>query len=168
MTSGAWIAAGAVLALLAGGLLVAGGNRLRRSFGLGKGLTVALDNVTLTSPRYGLRCRMDRMIRAGRIVTPEEWKSALIVRPWHRAQIGVDFLLIEDQMGVKPSHGFIVCGDGARHRIDNTDELRAWVLELAGQIRAARANVMQPMPVNPKPGQCPPCGQRSNCGQAQL
>jgi hypothetical protein len=37
--------------------------------------------------------------------------------------------------------GVIVCGDGTRHRVENTDELRAWVLDLAGQIRAARAAV---------------------------
>ena len=59
---------------------------------------------------------------------------------WHRAQLGVYFLLIEDQLGVRPTHGFIVCGDGTRHRVENDDELRAWVLELAGQIRAARAS----------------------------
>ena len=45
------------------------------------------------------------------------------------------FLLIEEELRIRPSHGFIVCGDGTRHRIENDDELRAWVLDLAGQIR---------------------------------
>jgi CRISPR-associated exonuclease Cas4 len=89
------------------------------------------------------------------------------VWPNHKAQLGVYFLLIEDQLGVTPSHGFIVCGDGTRHRIDNSEELRAWVLDLAGQIRAARAAVMEPIPVNPNPGQCRPCGMRGHCGQAR-
>jgi CRISPR-associated exonuclease Cas4 len=79
----------------------------------------------------------------------------------------VYFLLIQDQLEVRPSHGFIVCGDGTRHRIENTEELRGWVLELVGQIRAARAAVSVPILVNPKPGQCRPCGMGENCEQAQ-
>jgi len=82
--------------------------------------------------------------------------------------MGTYFILIEDQLGVRPTHGFIVCGDGARHRIENTEELRGWVLDLAGQIRAARARVGEVIPVNPKPSQCRACGQRGNCGQARL
>jgi CRISPR-associated exonuclease Cas4 len=61
-----------------------------------------------------------------------------------------------------------VLGDGTRHRIENTSELRAYVLELAGQIRAARAVVTVPILVDPKPSQCRRCGQRGNCGQARI
>ena len=101
------------------------------------------------------------------MVVPEEWKSSRSVWPNHRAQLGVYFLLIEDQLGVKPAHGFIVCGDGTRHRVENDERLRAWVLDLAGQIRTARAAVAVPIPVNPNPHQCRPCGMRGNCGQAR-
>ena len=162
-----WIALGAFLALLLGlGLVLAGrGMRLRR--GLGGGKTVSLDNITLTSKRLGLNGRPDRLIREGGIVWPEEWKSARQVRPWHRAQMGVYFLLVEEEFRVRPTHGFIVCGDGTRHRVENTEELRAWVLDLAGQIRAARARVAEVIPVSPRPGQCRACGQRGNCGQAR-
>ena len=43
--------------------------------------------------------------------------------------------------------------DGSRHCIDNTDELRAWVLDLAGQIRAERRRLLSrsrsiPSPAN--------------------
>ena len=82
--------------------------------------------------------------------------------------MGVYFLLIEDQLGARPPHGFVVCGDGTGHRVENTSELRSWVLDLAGQIRAARSAVTQPIPVNPRPGQCRPCGMRGHCGQARL
>ena len=82
--------------------------------------------------------------------------------------MGVYFLLIEQKLRIRPTHGFIVCGDGTRHRIENTDELRAWVLDVAGQIRAARAAVTQPILVNPTPGQCRPCGMRGHCGQARI
>ena len=50
----------------------------------------------------------------------------------------------------------------------NTKGLRAWVLDLAGQIRAARARVGEVIVVEPKPGQCRPCGMRGQCGQARL
>jgi hypothetical protein len=81
--------------------------------------------------------------------------------------MGVYFLLVEEELRIRPSHGFIVLGDGTRHRIDNSEDLRAWVLDLAGRIRAARARVTVPIPVNPVAGQCRPCGMRGYCGQAR-
>jgi CRISPR-associated exonuclease Cas4 len=58
------------------------------------------------------------------MVTPEEWKFARQLRPWHRAQMGVHFLLIEEELRIRLSHGFIVCGDGTRHRVENDESLR--------------------------------------------
>ena len=81
--------------------------------------------------------------------------------------MGVYFVLIEEELRIRPAHGFVVLGDGTRHRIENSGELRAWVLDLAGQIRAARAAVTAPIPVCPKPGQCRPCGMRGHCRQAR-
>jgi hypothetical protein len=86
---------------------------------------VALDNVTLVSRKLGLVGKHDRMIRQGRNIVPEEWKSARQVRPWQEVQMRVYFLLIEQEMGVQPPHGFIVCGGAERHRIENTERLRA-------------------------------------------
>ena len=82
--------------------------------------------------------------------------------------MGVYFLLVEEELRIRPTHGFIVCGDGTRHRVENEESLRAWVLDLAGQIRAARKAVTVPITVNPVPGQCRPCGMRGHCGQARL
>jgi CRISPR-associated exonuclease Cas4 len=116
----------------------------------------------LNSRRYGLAGRPDRIIEGN---IPEEWKSSLRVHDSHRAQMGVYFILLEEETGVRPPHGFIVTGDGTRHMIENTDELRTWVLGVADRIRAARANVEQAIPVNPPPAKCRTCGQRENCGQ---
>ncbi len=162
-----WIAVAAVLALLVGLWLMLAGRGIRQRRGLGGGKTVSLDKVTLTSHRLGLTGRPDRLIKADGTIIAEEWKSARTLRPWHRAQMGVYFLLIEAELDVQPTHGFVVCGDGTRHRIENDETLRGWVLELAGQIRAARAAVTQSIPVNPVPGQCRPCGMRGHCGQAR-
>ena len=164
----AWIAVAAVLALLLGLWLVLAGGGMRRRRGLGGGKTVSLDKITLRSHRLGLTGRPDRLIRTGGTVIIEEWKSSRSCRPWHRAQMGVYFLLVEEQFGTRPSHGFIVCGDGTRHRIENTGDLRAWVLSMAGEIRNLRAVSDQPIEVQPRPGQCRPCGMRGHCGQARL
>lgn len=164
-----WLAAGAVLALLLGLVLVIAGRRMRLRRGLGGGRTVSLDRVTLRSRRYGLTGRPDRLVRIGRrMVIPEEWKSGRVLRHWHRIQVGVYLLLIEDRLCVKPPHGFVVLGDGTRHRIDNTAELRAEVLELARRMRALKAKPAEPLPVRPVPGQCPPCGMLGHCRQARL
>ena len=71
MTATAWVAAGAVLALLLGLLLVLLGRGMRQRRGLGEGRTVSLDNVVLTSRRLGLTGRPDRLIRAGSMVIAE-------------------------------------------------------------------------------------------------
>jgi CRISPR-associated exonuclease Cas4 len=163
-----WITVEAVLALLLGMLMMRAGQGMRRRRGLGSGKTVSLDQISLTSRRLGLTGRPDRLIKVDGTIIVEEWKSARTLRPWHRAQMGCYFLLIEEELRTRPSQGFIVCGDGSRHRIENDEALRAWVLDLAGQIRAARANVTQPIPVKPVPGQCRPCGMRGHCGQERL
>lgn len=167
MTTTPWMAFFAALTLLLGLMMALGGRRMRRRRGLGGGKTIALDNVTFTSRRYGLAGRPDRLIPEGGMVIPEEWKSARQLRGWHRAQMGVYFLLMEDQLKMRPSHGFIVLGDGTRHRIENDALLRSWVLDLARCIREARKDVGMAIPVNPKPGQCRPCGMRVHCGQAR-
>jgi CRISPR-associated exonuclease Cas4 len=169
MTATPLIAVVAVLALALGLVLVLTGRGMRLRPGLGGGRTVSLDRVTLTSRRLGLTGRPDRLVKAEGTIIPEEWKSSRSREIWpnQRAQMGVYFLLIEDQLGIRPPHGFIVLGDGTRHRIENTEELRAWVLGMAGRIRAARAAVAVPIPVHPRPGQCRKCGQRGNCGQAR-
>lgn len=154
--------------LVVGLLLGALGKHVRRSRGLGEGKTVSLDRVTLASDRLGLTGRPDRLVRSGGTLFPEEWKSSRQVHDAHRAQLGVYFLLIEDQLQVRPPYGFIVCGDGTRHRIENTATLRSWVLGLVDEIRAARAAVHRPLPVDAAPAQCRSCGQRANCGQARL
>ena len=73
-----------------------------------EGRTVALDNVTLTSPRLGLVGRPDRLVKSGGLGAAEEWKSSQSPRAWHRALLGVYFLLLEEETGVRPSRGVLV------------------------------------------------------------
>jgi CRISPR-associated exonuclease Cas4 len=66
--------------LLLGLVLILAGRGMRRRRGLASGQTVSLDRVTLSSRRYGLSGRPDRLIREGNTVIPEEWKSARQLR----------------------------------------------------------------------------------------
>jgi CRISPR-associated exonuclease Cas4 len=154
-----WLAAAS---LLLGLLLILTGHWSRRRRGLTDARTLDLDSRVLYSARYGLAGRPDRIVEGN---MPEEWKSSLRVYDSHRAQIGVYFILIEEEMGVRPPHGWIVTGQGTRHRIENTPELREWVLDVAEQIRATRRVLERDIPVRQPAAKCRACGMREGCGQ---
>lgn len=153
----------AVLGLLC--LVLALGARRNRGFVAGE--TVALDNETLVSERLGLIGRPDRIVRRGRHVIPEEWKSAKRLQDSHRLQLGVYLLLVEERYGVRPPHGVVILGDGSRVKVKNTEALRSEVLGIARNIRERRENLREEIRVKPPAWKCRVCGQRSHCGQAR-
>lgn len=155
----------ALAALIAGLLLILLGRNARRSRGLAEGRTISLDSRTLYSLRYGLAGRPDRIIEGN---IPEEWKSSRRVHDSHRAQIGVYLLLIEEETGERPTHGFISLKNGERVRVENTAELRELVLGVAEQIRAARRELKREIPVRQPPAKCRDCGMRDGCGQRSV
>jgi CRISPR-associated exonuclease Cas4 len=156
--------AGLALAILGVALLIQS-LRLRWARGFISGKTVTLDNVTLFSKEHLLVGRPDRIVKRGEDLIPEEWKSSKKVEPWHIAQLGTYFILIEEHYGVRPPFGVIVSGGGRRKRIENTEELRARVLDVARQIREARRRVYDEIAASPERWQCRVCGQRSRCRQ---
>jgi CRISPR-associated exonuclease Cas4 len=152
-----------ILAALAVGLLlVLAGKTARRRRGLTDARTVDLDDRTLYSRRYGLSGRPDRILEGG---IPEEWKSGDRVYDSHRVQMGTYFILIEEETGIAPPHGFISLGSGEKVSIENTPELSQWVLEIADEIRAARRQSRREIEVSQPPGKCRACGVRDWCGQ---
>lgn len=140
----------------------------RKARGLGSGKTVALDNLRLFSEFYGLVGRPDRIEQVGRHLIPEEWKSSKKVSNGHKLQLGTYFILIETMYGEPPPYGFVVLGDGSRHKVENTEELRAEVLTIAEKIRERRRAIGEEIPVRQPVWKCRMCGQRENCGQARL
>lgn len=159
---------GIALGLVLLGLLLVGlAYRGRRKRGLGSGETVALDNVTLFSERLKLTGRPDRIVRQGETLIPEEWKSSRRANDGHRLQLGTYFLLIEEEYGVRPPHGFVVLGDGSRVKVENTERLRSEVLAMAERIREHRRKLRERIPVRQPPAKCRTCGQHKNCGQAR-
>jgi CRISPR-associated exonuclease Cas4 len=129
------------------------------------GQTLALDDRELYSARYGLVGRPDRLFRDGEYVIPEEWKSSTRVYDSHRAQLGVYLILVEVECGVRPPYGLIRTGDGETVRVENTDEIRAWVLGVAERIREAKREIARPIPVRQPAAKCRVCGMRGHCGQ---
>jgi CRISPR-associated exonuclease Cas4 len=109
--------------------------------------------------------RPDRLVREGEWIIPEEWKSSKRVSDGHRLQLGTYFILIEEEFGVRPPHGYVVLGDGSRVRVENTEQLRAKVLEAADAIRRSRRAIRDEIPVRQTAAKCRACGQRSSCRQ---
>ena len=74
----------------------------RHKAGFGYGKTISHDNVRLSSERYMLRGKPDRIVQRGRYFIPEEKKSGLRPAESYQAQLGVYLILIEEEYGVRP------------------------------------------------------------------
>jgi CRISPR/Cas system-associated exonuclease Cas4 (RecB family) len=72
---------------------------------------------------------------------------------------------LEEETGVAPPYGVIVLGSGERVTVQNTPELREWVLGVAEQIRAARRYLGREIAVRQPAAKCRACGMREGCGQ---
>ena len=81
------------------------------------------------------------------------------------AQMAVYFLLIEENTGIRPPHGYLVLGGGQRVKVKNTDRLRFWILGIAEEIRSRRRQLAEPVPVTQPAAKCRSCGVREACGQ---
>ena len=149
-----------LVAVALGLLLLLAGKSARQRRGLTDAPTVDLDDRVLYSARLKLSGRPDRIVEGN---IPEEWKSSLRVYDSHRVQLGCYLILIEEETGVRPTHGWIVTGDHRRHRIENTPELREWVLDIAERIRATRRNLGQEIPVRQPAAKCQACGMTKGC-----
>ncbi len=160
-----WVGGIAAAVLAVGLLLIVSGHSMRRRRGLTGARTLDLDGRNLYSARYGLAGRPDRIVEEGGLPIPEEWKSGRRVHDSHRVQLGVYLILIEEETGIRPPHGYVVLGDGRRQRVENTDQLRARVLAIADQIRAARRDLVEIIQVSQPPAKCRGYGVREACGQ---
>ena len=164
-----WLLIASPLLAVLGILLIVLAQRVREARGLLSGETVALDNVTLFSEKLLLIGRPDRIVREGEFYIPEEWKSskAKRINQGHKLQLGTYFILIEEEYGVRPPHGFVVLGDGERVKVENTQVLRSEVLRIAGEIREHRRHLREVIRVNQPSWKCRKCGQRPHCSQSR-
>ncbi len=133
----------------------------RRKAGFGYGKTISHDNVRLSSERYMLRGKPDRIVQRGRYFIPEEKKSGLRPTESYQAQLGLYLILIEEEYGVRPPYGFLVLGDGRHVKVKNTRRLRSLVIVSAERIREHRYWLDEPLPPPSTPAKCRNCEQRS-------
>ncbi len=136
-----------------------GAQRLRRRSGLPGGEIVyedtsGADSEVLFSARYGLSGKPDYLLQQDGGLVPVEVKSSAAPRagkPYssHLMQLAVYFLLVEDGLQQDAPYGLIRYRDRTV-RIENTDELRAELLDVIAEMRAslqegeARRNHQQP------------------------
>jgi CRISPR/Cas system-associated exonuclease Cas4 (RecB family) len=129
----------ALILLAFGILLLFVGRAIRHRHGLLDARTISVEGQNLYDPIHGLSGRPDHVIEEDDLPIPEEWKTkAQRAYDNHVAQLGTYFILIEAVAKRRPTHGYVVTKGGQRHRVENSPELREWVLQLAEQIRAEK------------------------------
>lgn len=123
------------------------------------------------SPRYRLTGKPDYLVASEAGLTPVEVKHTAApaggrAYDSHIMQVAAYCLLVEEAHGETPPYGLIRYTD-ATVRIDYTPALRAQLLALLEQVRAARgqADVGRS---HRDPARCRACGVRHACGDAAL
>jgi CRISPR-associated exonuclease Cas4 len=123
----------------------------------------------LTSQRYGLSGKPDYLVRLTEGLAPIEVKSCHAPasgRPYkgHLFQLAAYCLLVEDVFAAHVPHGLVNYEDRSI-QVDFTPSLRASVLALLDEMRAARRGEELHIDHN-RPGKCRSCGFRSVCGES--
>ena len=122
----------------------------------------------LVSRRHGLQGKPDYILRDHAGVIPVELKSGLKPRGGqpHRAhvmQLAAYFLLMEDVMRAQAAYGLVQYSDGAL-RVENSPQLRAELLAVAGEMRQA-LRVRNVPRSHEQPRRCRACSLAYVCGQ---
>ena len=123
----------------------------------------------LTSQRYGLSGKPDYLVRLTEGIAPIEVKSCRAPasgRPYegHIFQLAAYCLLVEDVFGAHVPHGLVNYEDRSI-QVDFTPSLRASLLELLNEMRAAKGGEELHIDHN-RPGKCRSCGFRTVCGES--
>jgi CRISPR-associated exonuclease Cas4 len=124
---------------------------------------------SLRSLRYGLIGKPDYLVRLPEGIAPIEVKSCRAPasgRPYegHLFQLAAYCLLVEDVFGVQVPHGLVNYEDRSI-QVDFTPSLRASLLELLNEMRAAKGGEELHIDHN-RPGKCRSCGFRTVCGES--
>jgi CRISPR-associated exonuclease Cas4 len=172
--SGMLFVAAMLLLALALGLLLWGW-RQRQQSGVPEGKIIYSDTGAwrrndrpLFSNRYRLTGKPDYLVRQGGEIIPVEVKSTQLRgrRPYasHVMQLAAYCLLVEDVLGVRPSHGILKYAD-VTLRIDYDEALRQALLATIQAMR--RASGRRDIPRNHNDAiRCRYCGYRGACDQA--
>lgn len=164
----------AFLLAVAGALALWWSSCVGRTTGLPAGRVIYADTsrwrraeMPIISRRWGLVGRPDYLVSHGREVIPVEVKSGprpIQPHPSHLLQLAAYCLLIEDWVGLRPSHG-LLCYDNATLEVPFDDALRRAVLEALTELRRAltRTDVARS---HDDLARCRSCGLRHACEQS--
>lgn len=125
----------------------------------------------LISRRYRLTGKPDYLVRVEDGIAPVELKSSRSPssgRPYdgHLFQLAAYCLLVEDVCRVSVPYGLIRYEDRSI-RVDYTPSLRASLLALVDEMRAAKRDEECHINHN-QPSKCRSCGFRSDCGESLI
>lgn len=104
--------------------------------GMYKGKSLAIDNLTLYSSQQNISCRPDRILKLGKWIIPEEWKSHKIPTIGDILQLATQLLVIEEHYKQCPPFGVLIMGDGRQYKIKNTTKIRQKLLDTVLEMRA--------------------------------
>lgn len=170
---------GLLTTLLLGLWLLRLGRGRRAAGGLPTGRVVYSDSrawqaVTqpLVSRQYGLIGKPDYLVEVarGQAPVPVEVKTGRRPTqpyPGHILQLAAYCLLVEEQWHAAPTHGLIHYGEDATFRIDYTPALRAELLALLDEMRAAWTADDVPRS-HAEPARCRRCGVAHACSDHLL
>ena len=148
--------------------------RLRQRSGLPRGKVIYSDTgawrrneQALFSATYGVTGKPDYLVRDQKAIIPVEVKSSsapATPREGHILQLAVYCLLVEENLGQRPSHGLIQYADRT-FTVDYTDELRENTLRTLGEMRLAAELPSGPHRSHHNPRHCASCGVRDACDE---
>jgi len=157
---------------LAAYLLWQWSRRDRAGLGLPEGRIVRADmgawrqcEEPLYSARYRLAGRPDYLVKTGRGLVPVEVKPGRTAPAPYTGdvlQLGAYLLLVEEDTGVKPTHGLLRYREQT-FEIPYTPGLRQEVIACLEEMRALREASQPPEPQHREPQRCTRCGQREHC-----
>lgn len=124
---------------------------------------------TLVSVPYGLKGRPDYLVETPSGIVPVEVKSTAFPRsgrPYdaHVMQLACYCLLCEEALGARVPYGLIRYRDGEA-RVEFTEELRAELLSLLAEMRAAKG-AAEVHRSHMQAARCAGCGFRGQCDES--
>ena len=124
----------------------------------------------LYSDRFHLAGKPDYLVQHGKEIIPVEVKSTRLHgrQPYesHQMQLAAYCLLVEEVIGVRPSHGILKYAD-ATFRIDYTKEVRRKVLTTLAEMRhSVRMKIIERSHEDAM--RCRYCGFRTACDQSLI
>lgn len=166
---------GVFLALALAVWLLSASRSARTATGLPAGKVIYTDDgvwqpqrEALTAPALRLIGRPDYLVqqRDGMIIPVEVKSAASPPHPHlpHVLQLAAYCLLVEEQFGIRPSHGILQYQDNA-FAIDYTDELEADLLDTLASMRSALLDAEQVQRHHASPARCRACSVRAACDE---